>query len=134
MKNKNEMCQKLVITDGIIVPAAVTASIVGCSISAVKKVRNGFIGKTGKGKKCQAIIMADSLLKDAITLGIEHVNDFIKCNYNMVLKEDVKHLESSSIDDVFNFEKVQDALSSHGSGKAKPTERILNNLYKKYNK
>lgn len=73
MKNKNEMCQNEAIAEGIIVPAIVTAQIVGCSESAVKKVRNGFIGKTGKGKKCQQIVVADKLLRDAISISVSHV-------------------------------------------------------------
>ncbi|HCU45434.1 MAG TPA: hypothetical protein DF610_11755 [Sphingobacterium sp.] len=77
MKNKNEMCQKQVITKGVIIPAVVTAGIVGCSVSAVKKVRNGFVGKTGKGKVCQAIVIADTLLREAIELSVRHVNDVI---------------------------------------------------------
>lgn len=77
MKNKNEMCQKRVIADGVIVPAIVTARIVGCSESLVKKVRNGFRGKRGTGKKCQAIVMADVLLKDSIAISVEHVNTIV---------------------------------------------------------
>ncbi|WP_336834043.1 hypothetical protein [Sphingobacterium siyangense] len=78
MKNKNEMCQKLVIADGVIIPAAVTAGILGCSVSAVKKVRNGFRGKTGKGKVCQAIVITDKLLIDAVKISVEHVKEIVK--------------------------------------------------------
>lgn len=78
MKNKNEMCQKIVIADGIIVPAAVTAELAQCSVSAVKKVRNGYRGKTGKGKVCQKIVLTDKLLVDAIRMGVEHVQEIIK--------------------------------------------------------
>lgn len=77
MKNKNEMCQKQTVSSGVIIPAAVTAAIVGCSVSAVKKVRSGFIGKTGKGKVCQAIVLTDSLLKDSIQISIDHVYNVI---------------------------------------------------------
>ncbi len=73
MKNKNEMYQDDAIANGIVVPAIVTAQIVGCSESAVKKVRNGFIGKSGKGKKCQQIVVADKLLRDAISISVTHV-------------------------------------------------------------
>ena len=77
MKNKNEMCQKTVIANGVIIPAAVIAGIVGCSVSAVKKVRNGFVGKTGKGKVCQAIMLTDTLLRDSISLSVKHVYDIL---------------------------------------------------------
>lgn len=77
MKNKNEMCHFATITSGIIIPAIVTAQLVGCSESAVKKVRSGFIGKTGKGKICQRIVLTDNLLKRAITMGVEEVSRLI---------------------------------------------------------
>lgn len=77
MKNKNEMCQKRVLAEGIIIPASVTANIVGCSVSAVKKVRNGFMGKTGRGKVCQAIVLTDSLLKSSIQVSVDHVDNII---------------------------------------------------------
>ncbi|MGJ1327608.1 hypothetical protein [Sphingobacterium multivorum] len=72
--NKNEMCHFSTIANGIIVPAVVVANLVGCSESAVKKVRNGFVGKTGKGKVCQKIVITDNLLKQAIELGVEQVS------------------------------------------------------------
>lgn len=77
MKNKNEKCQKIVIADGVIVPAVVTANIVGCSDSLVKKVRNGFVGKSGRGEKCKAIVKTDLLLLEAISLSVDHVNNII---------------------------------------------------------
>ncbi|WP_437918408.1 hypothetical protein [Sphingobacterium sp. LRF_L2] len=77
MKNKNEMCQKTIVANGIIIPASVTAEIVGCSVSAVKKVRNGFMGKTGRGKVCQAIVLADALLRQSITISVNHVDNVI---------------------------------------------------------
>lgn len=73
MKNKNEMCQFSALSDGVIITAAVVARMVGCSESAVKKVRNGFVGKTGRGKVCQQIILADQLLKRAIDLSVSQV-------------------------------------------------------------
>jgi len=78
MKNENEMCQFSALSERILVPANVTAKLVGCSESAVKKVRNGFVGKTGRGKKCQQIVFTDALLKQAIHTSVEHVADLLK--------------------------------------------------------
>jgi hypothetical protein len=80
MKNKNEMCQISALSERILVPADVTAKLAGCSESAVKKVRNGFIGKTGKGKVCQNIVLTDQLLKQAIKLGVEQVAEVLNSN------------------------------------------------------
>lgn len=77
MKNKNEMCHFATIANSIIIPAIVTAKLVGCSESAVKKVRSGFIGKTGKGKVCQKIVVADNLLQQVMKLGVEEVSRII---------------------------------------------------------
>lgn len=81
MKNKNEMYQKnntcAEIATSVIVPALVTAQIVGCSVSTVKKVRSGFVGKTGRGVKCQQIVLADALLLQAIRMGVAQVTEIL---------------------------------------------------------
>ncbi|WP_149913523.1 hypothetical protein [Sphingobacterium cavernae] len=80
MKNENEMCQFSALSERILVPADVTAKLAGCSESAVKKVRNGFIGKTGKGKVCQNIVLTDQLLKQAILIGVKEVAGILESN------------------------------------------------------
>jgi hypothetical protein len=80
MKNKNEMCQFSKLSEKILVPANVIAHLAGCSESAVKKVRNGFIGKTGRGKICKQIIITDQLLKQAIEISVKQVAEVLKDN------------------------------------------------------
>jgi len=73
MKNKSELCENDAIAGGILIPATVTARIANCSRSTVKKVRRGCIGKSGRGKKCQRVVLADKLLRDAIAIGVSQV-------------------------------------------------------------
>ncbi|MCC2598023.1 hypothetical protein [Sphingobacterium sp. FBM7-1] len=78
MKNKNELCQFSAISDGIIIPAVVTARIVGCSESTVKKVRTGVIGKSGRGKTCQQVVLVDQLLIQAVDMGVKEVQKVVE--------------------------------------------------------
>lgn len=72
MKNKNEMCQKITMP----IPAIVTARVVGCSESTVKKVRTRKRGTTGE--VCRMVVLADDLLSMVVDKGIEEVAKVIK--------------------------------------------------------
>lgn len=74
MKKKNHLCQKL--DAPFLIPAEVTASVVGCSTSFVKQVRQGRRNATtGKGAK---IALADDLMVTGANALIEEVKRIVK--------------------------------------------------------
>ena len=75
MKNQNEMYQKDKKQE-MIIPASVTADIIGCSPSLVTQVRNGSRNaKKGAGAK---VIIVDDLLKTGSSALIEHIKTIVK--------------------------------------------------------
>jgi len=75
MKNQNEMYQKGKKAE-IVIPAAVTADIVGCSESLVKQVRTGE-RKADKGAGAK-VAMVDDLLNTGTNALLEHVKNVVK--------------------------------------------------------
>jgi len=75
MKNQNQMYQKGKKAE-IVIPASVTADIVGCSPSLVKQVRTGERNSSkGAGAK---VAVVDDLLTTGTNALVEHIKTIVK--------------------------------------------------------
>lgn len=75
MKNKNQMCQNEA-RRVVPIPAKVVANIVGCSESAVHKVRNGH--RSEKSKVGFKITRVEDLLDTCIEVAINNISELVR--------------------------------------------------------